>query len=106
MKMQKDNGKNEAGFSRRDFLSVSMLAGSAAIGLSDRARAQQTGAQTQTPPLGRDPQARAATRMKIVILDDYQDAVRRLPSFSLLNGHDVTIYNDNVTNLDTLVGRL
>ena len=32
--------------------------------------------------------------MKIVIPDDYQDAVRHLTCFSKLAGHDVTIYND------------
>jgi D-3-phosphoglycerate dehydrogenase len=105
MKM-KDKDKSEAGLSRRDFLSASMLAGGATLGLADRARAQQPIAQTQAPPLGRGPQAPTATRMKIVILDDYQDAVRRLPSFSRLNGHDVTVYNDSATDLDTLVARL
>lgn len=93
----KDKDKSEAGLSRRDFLSASMLAGGATLGLADRALAQQSSAQTQAP---------TSTRMKIVILDDYQDAVRRLPSFSRLNGHDVTVYNDSATNLETLVGRL
>ena len=44
--------------------------------------------------------------MKVVVLDDYQDAVRRLSSFSLLDQQDVTVYNDSVSDLDTLVDRL
>jgi D-3-phosphoglycerate dehydrogenase len=43
--------------------------------------------------------------MKIVIPDDYQDAVRTLDCFSKLSGHDVTIYNDTVKDLDSLVER-
>ncbi len=29
--------------------------------------------------------------MKIVLLDDYQDAVRRLDCFAKMKGHDVTV---------------
>jgi D-3-phosphoglycerate dehydrogenase len=43
--------------------------------------------------------------MKIVIPDDYQDAVRTLDCFSRLRGHDVTIYNDSAKDLDTLAAR-
>ncbi|HEX7829596.1 MAG TPA: D-2-hydroxyacid dehydrogenase family protein [Thermoanaerobaculia bacterium] len=43
--------------------------------------------------------------MKIVIPDDYQDAVRHLDAFAKLAGHDVTIYNDTVTDLDALTER-
>lgn len=43
--------------------------------------------------------------MKIVIPDDYQDAVRHLDAFAKLAGHDVTIFNDTVTDLDALVER-
>jgi D-3-phosphoglycerate dehydrogenase / 2-oxoglutarate reductase len=43
--------------------------------------------------------------MKIVIPDDYQDAVRHLDAFAKLAGHDVTIYNDTVTDLDELAER-
>lgn len=43
--------------------------------------------------------------MKIVIPDDYQNAVRGLDSFSKMAGHEVTIYNDTVKDLDTLVER-
>jgi D-3-phosphoglycerate dehydrogenase len=32
--------------------------------------------------------------MKIAILDDYQDAVRKLPCFALLDGHDVDVFTD------------
>ncbi|MFN8421082.1 MAG: D-2-hydroxyacid dehydrogenase family protein [Anaerolineae bacterium] len=43
--------------------------------------------------------------MKIVIPDDYQDAVRLLNCFSKLAGHQVTIYNYTVTDLDSLTFR-
>lgn len=43
--------------------------------------------------------------MKIAILDDYQDAVRRLDAFSLLAGHDVTILTEHL-DPDELVRRL
>ncbi|WP_249975868.1 D-2-hydroxyacid dehydrogenase family protein [Vreelandella olivaria] len=43
--------------------------------------------------------------MKIVIPDDYQDCVRHLDAFSQLEGHDVTVYNDTVTDLDELAER-
>lgn len=32
--------------------------------------------------------------MKIAILDDYQDAVRKLPCFALLNGHEVDVFTE------------
>ncbi|MGB1255408.1 MAG: D-2-hydroxyacid dehydrogenase family protein [Thiolinea sp.] len=44
--------------------------------------------------------------MKIAILDDYQQAVRTLDCFKLLDGHEVTVFNDTVTDIDTLVSRL
>jgi D-3-phosphoglycerate dehydrogenase len=44
--------------------------------------------------------------MKIAILDDYHDTVRTLPSFKKLDGHDVTIWNDHVQDVDTLAERL
>src|SRR5688500_4240864 len=43
--------------------------------------------------------------MRIVIPDDYQDAVRGLTCFAKLNGHDVTIFNDTVKDLDVLAER-
>ena len=43
--------------------------------------------------------------MKIVIPDDYQDAVRGLDCFAKLAAHDVTIYNDTVTDTDALAER-
>jgi D-3-phosphoglycerate dehydrogenase / 2-oxoglutarate reductase len=43
--------------------------------------------------------------MKIVIPDDYQDAVRHLRCFAKLNGHAVTIYNDTVKETDALAER-
>ncbi|HNG93781.1 MAG TPA: D-2-hydroxyacid dehydrogenase family protein [Acidobacteriota bacterium] len=44
--------------------------------------------------------------MNIVILDDYQDAVRSLQCFTKLKDHQVTIYQDTTRDLDTLVERL
>jgi D-3-phosphoglycerate dehydrogenase / 2-oxoglutarate reductase len=44
--------------------------------------------------------------MKISILDDYFDVIRTLNCFPKLNGHDVTIYNDQVQDTDTLAERL
>lgn len=43
--------------------------------------------------------------MHIVIPDDYQDAVRTLDCFGKLAGHQVTIYNDSVADIDTLAER-
>ncbi len=43
--------------------------------------------------------------MKIAILDDYQDAVRRLDAFSLLAGHEVAVLTDHL-GPDELVQRL
>ncbi|MBB3331558.1 D-3-phosphoglycerate dehydrogenase [Halomonas campaniensis] len=43
--------------------------------------------------------------MRIVIPDDYQDCVRTLDAFAKLEGHEVTVFNDTVTDLDTLVTR-
>ncbi|HWM92405.1 MAG TPA: D-2-hydroxyacid dehydrogenase family protein [Thermoanaerobaculia bacterium] len=43
--------------------------------------------------------------MQVVIPDDYQDAVRRLDCFSKLAGHDISIYNDTVKDLDALAER-
>jgi D-3-phosphoglycerate dehydrogenase / 2-oxoglutarate reductase len=42
----------------------------------------------------------------ISILDDYFDTVRTLECFSKLAGHDVTIWNDHVQDVDTLAERL
>jgi len=43
--------------------------------------------------------------MHIVIPDDYQDGVRGLDCFKRLSGHQVTVYNDTVRDLDTLAER-
>ena len=43
--------------------------------------------------------------MHVVIPDDYQDAVRYLDCFSKLRGHEVTIYNDTVKEVDALAER-
>ena len=44
--------------------------------------------------------------MKIAILDDYQDVVRRLECFSKLQGHEVTVWNDHSKDVDVLAQRL
>jgi D-3-phosphoglycerate dehydrogenase len=44
--------------------------------------------------------------MKISILDDYHDTLRTLACFSKLAGHEVTIWNDHVQDIDTLADRL
>ena len=44
--------------------------------------------------------------MKVSILDDYFDTLRTLDCFGKLAGHDVTIWNDHVQDVDTLAERL
>ena len=44
--------------------------------------------------------------MQISILDDYFDTVRGLECFGKLAGHDVTIWNDHVQDVDLLAERL
>jgi D-3-phosphoglycerate dehydrogenase len=44
--------------------------------------------------------------MNITVLDDYQNAVRTLDSFSKVAGHDVTVWNDHTRDVDVLAERL
>ena len=44
--------------------------------------------------------------MKISILDDYHDTVRTLECYATLAGHDVTIWNDHVQDVEALAERL
>src|SRR5215471_11288537 len=44
--------------------------------------------------------------MKISVLDDYHDTLRTLACFSKLAGHEVTIWNDHVQDVDALAERL
>jgi len=44
--------------------------------------------------------------MKIAILDDYQDAVRGLDCFRLLDGHEVKVFNNTTRGLGQLAIRL
>ncbi len=44
--------------------------------------------------------------MKVSILDDYHDTLRTLDCFKKLAGHDVTIWNDHVQDVDVLADRL
>jgi D-3-phosphoglycerate dehydrogenase len=44
--------------------------------------------------------------MKIAVLDDYQDAVRALDCFKLLDGHEVKVFNSTARGLGQLAIRL
>jgi D-3-phosphoglycerate dehydrogenase len=44
--------------------------------------------------------------MKVHILDDWFDTLRTLPSFRLLDGHKVTVWNDHTDDVETLATRL
>ena len=44
--------------------------------------------------------------MKIAILDDYQDAVRKLQCYKLLDGHDVKVFTNSARGLGQLAIRL
>jgi D-3-phosphoglycerate dehydrogenase len=44
--------------------------------------------------------------VKVSILDDYFDTLRTLDCFQKLAGHDVTIWNDHVQDVDVLADRL
>lgn len=45
-------------------------------------------------------------KLRVAIINDYQDVVRTLDCFSKLDGHDVTIWTDIVDNVDILADRL
>src|SRR5581483_4715729 len=45
-------------------------------------------------------------RMKVTILDDYHDTLRTLACFQKLAGHEVTIWNDHVQDVERLAQRL
>ena len=44
--------------------------------------------------------------MKVHILDDWFDTLRTLPSFRLLDGHEVTVWNDHTDDVAVLAERL
>ena len=44
--------------------------------------------------------------MKIAILDDYQDCVRHLPCYALLDGLDVKVFHNNAKGVGQLAIRL
>lgn len=44
--------------------------------------------------------------MKVHILDDWLDTLRELPGFRLLDGHDVSVWNDHIADVDLLAERL
>jgi len=57
-------------------------------------------------PRGRGGDNQSERIMKISILDDYFDTLRTLKCFGKLAGHDVTIFNDHVQDVDALAERL
>ena len=44
--------------------------------------------------------------MRVSILDDYFDTLRTLDCFAMLDGHEVTVWNDHVQDTEALVDRL
>jgi D-3-phosphoglycerate dehydrogenase len=44
--------------------------------------------------------------VRVAILDDYFDTLRRLPCFGKLGAHDVTVFNDHIDDDDVLAARL
>jgi D-3-phosphoglycerate dehydrogenase len=44
--------------------------------------------------------------VNVTILDDYFDTLRTLDCFEKLAGHDVTVWNDHVQDVDALADRL
>jgi D-3-phosphoglycerate dehydrogenase len=44
--------------------------------------------------------------VKVTILDDYFDTLRTLPCFTKLAGHEVTVWNDHMQDVDRLAERL
>lgn len=44
--------------------------------------------------------------MKIAVIDDYQDAFRKVQAFSRLSGHDVEVYTDTEKDPEKLAARL
>lgn len=54
----------------------------------------------------RDGMTDSTRRLSVAVLDDYQDVVRTLGCFPKLDGHDVTIWNDAVSDVDVLAERL
>ncbi|NIY73143.1 D-2-hydroxyacid dehydrogenase family protein [Marivivens donghaensis] len=44
--------------------------------------------------------------MKVHILDDWFDTLRGLPCFNLLDGHDVTVWTDHLSDEEALAARL
>src|SRR4030095_2934987 len=44
--------------------------------------------------------------MKVTILDDWFDTLRVLPCFEKLAGHEVTVWNDHIEDVDGLIQRL
>ncbi|WP_417560292.1 D-2-hydroxyacid dehydrogenase family protein [Marinomonas sp.] len=44
--------------------------------------------------------------MKVAVLDDYQNCVKDLVCFQVLQGHDVHVFNETFTNTEELVAKL
>ena len=58
------------------------------------------------PCLPHGPAVEEIQNMKVAILDDYFDTLRTLPCFSRLAGHEVTVWNDHLQDIDRLAARL
>src|SRR5512145_2365212 len=54
----------------------------------------------------RQPSIRRENRMKIAVIDDYQNAFKTLKCFPKLSGHEVIIYTDPETDVAKLAERL
>ncbi|TIW59989.1 MAG: hypothetical protein E5V56_10250, partial [Mesorhizobium sp.] len=48
----------------------------------------------------------SSRKLRVAIINDYQDVVRTLDCFSKLEGHDVSIWTDIVADIDVLADRL
>ena len=52
------------------------------------------------------PQSERTVHVKVTILDNYFDTLRTLACFSKLDGHDVTVWKDDLQETDDLAVRL
>jgi D-3-phosphoglycerate dehydrogenase len=50
--------------------------------------------------------AKGGRFVKIAVLDDYQNVVKKLACFPILNAHEVHVFNDTFTNTDDLIANL
>src|SRR5271168_1680874 len=94
---------------RSDGCLANFVSAAAGVGGCQRPGATEAGANERSQRgdnYGSRPRAAGRTEVKISILDDYHDTLRLLPCFKKLNGHEVTIWNDHVQDVDILAERL